>query len=201
MGRSPALSPAGVGAVRAAGVLPGCQQARIQQDSVPHPCHGSESSHPSTAAQIPAVLPAPRQPEGAGQTHVGVQEVNDIRTHLAGQADAAAAEVAPEGGGGAVCGRHGPGSCHGHQAPGAAPARPGEDNPLLSWCIPAGSSAHTSAGPVLPLFRAWGLAPRCKFPPLGSTATDYFPNSPTHRYSECLAQNCLARQQQAPSPG
>lgn len=49
---------------------------------------------------------------------------------------------------------------------------------MLSWCIPAGSSAHASAGPALPLFRAWGLARRCRFPPLGSTATDYFPNSP-----------------------
>lgn len=202
MGRSPALSPADVGAVQAARVLPRCEQARIQLDSVPHPCHGSDSSHPSTAARIPAGRPALQQPEGAGQTHISVQEVNDIRAHLAGQADAAAAEVAaPEGSGGALCGRHGAGSCHGHQAPGAAPARPGEDNPLLSWCIPAGRSAHTSAGLVLPLFRAWGLAPRCKFPPLGSTATDYFPNSPTHRYSKCLAQNCLVQQQQAPNSG
>lgn len=80
----------------------------------------------------------------------------------------------------------------GHPAQGTAPARPGEDNPLLSWCIPAGSSTHTSAGLALPLFRAWGLAQHCKFPPLGSTATDYFPNSPTHRHSKHLAQNRLS---------
>lgn len=66
----------------------------------------------------------------------------------------------------------------GLRAHGAAPAWPGKDNPVLSWCIPAGGSAHASAGPALPLFRAWGLARHCQFPPLGSTATDYCPNSP-----------------------
>lgn len=167
--------------------------------------NGPEPPRPSTAARSRGhctSAPSPTgQPEGAGQTHVGVQEVDDVRAHLPSQADASAAQVvAPEGGRGAVCCRHGLGSCHGHQADGAAPAQPGEDNPLLSWCIPAGSSAHTSAGLALPLFCAWGLAQHCKFPPLGSTATDYFPNAPTLRYSKRLAQNGLTQQQQAPSP-
>lgn len=86
------------------------------------------------------------------------------------------------------------------QAQGAAPARPREDNPLLSWCIPAGSSAHTSAGRALPLFRAWGLARCCKFPPLGSTATDYFPNHPCFTAPSALPGTVLPRGHRLPTP-
>lgn len=175
-------------------------RAGYRQHFIAHLYHGPEPSRPGTAARSPPdtgsgghPTSAP-SPAGTGQTHVGVQEVDNVRAHLPGQADASAAQVAaPEGGRGAVCCRHGLGSCHGHQAHGAAPARPREDNPLLSWCIPAGSSAHTSADRALPLFRAWGLAQRCKFPPLGSTATDYFPNSPAVCcFALCPERSCPA---------
>lgn len=50
MGRSPALSPAGVGAVRAAGVLPGVSKPRSSRTPCPIPATGQS---PRTPARLP----------------------------------------------------------------------------------------------------------------------------------------------------